>query len=244
MESSTTVPNQIPNQSPTISPARGGNEVVSAGEMLSVKIVIPQMPVDNWKCTNASIYVYSPPVTVSEFNGKKYLWCKHYEKSFKPEGDEIIIALPKLSIVHFHYGTGTHRHTGHRYNVKFIARNNDEVEVEVNDEVGKNNIILKVQNLILLKTLLPTNYDEDLAEMQTKGFAASRSKEDVNVAAYRIMKIAQKISIPLTSGIDEAIEKLQGEIKQKKKELEELEKQLEELIKQKSLSGRIVSVVK
>jgi hypothetical protein len=242
MESST-VPNQIPNQSPA-TPARGGNEVVSAGEMLSVKITIPQMPVVNWKCTNASIYVYSPPVTVSEFNGKKYLWCKHYEKSFKPEGDEIIIALPKLTIIHFYYGTGTHRHAEHRYNIKFVVQKNDEVEVEVKDEVKKNDITLKVQNLVLLETLLPTGYNEDLAEMQVKGYAASKSKEEVNVYAYRIMKLAQKISIPLVSGIDEQIEKLQKLIEEKRKELNELEKQLQELIKQKSLSGRIVSVVK
>jgi hypothetical protein len=242
MESST-VPNQIPNQSPA-TPARGGNEVVSAGEMLSVKITIPQMPVVNWKCTNASIYVYSPPVTVSEFNGKKYLWCKHYEKSFKPEGDEIIIALPKLTIIHFYYGTGTHRHAEHRYNIKFVVQKNDEVEVEVKDEVKKNDITLKVQNLVLLETLLPTGYNEDLAEMQVKGYVASKSKEEVNVYAYRIMKLAQKISIPLVSGIDEQIEKLQKLIEEKRKELNELEKQLQELIKQKSLSGRIVSVVK
>jgi hypothetical protein len=241
---STTVPNQIPNQA-AMTPARGGNEVVSAGEMLSVKITIPKMPVVNWKCTNASIYVYSPPVTVSEFNGKKYLWCKHYEKSFKPEGDEIIIALPKLTIVHFYYGTGTHRHTGHRYNARFVVQQNSEVEFEIKDEVGKTDIILKVQNLVLLETLLSTGYNEDLAEMQIKGYAASKSKEEVNVYAYRIMKLAQKSIIPATaSSIDKAIEELQKIIEQKKQELAELEKQLEELIKQKSLSGRIVSVVK
>jgi hypothetical protein len=238
------IPNsQIPNQSPA-TPARGGNEVVSAGEMLSIRIAIPQMPVVNWKCTSAEVYFYCPPVTVSEFNGKKYLWCKHFSRNFKPDGDEIVIALPRLSIVHLHYGTGTHRHTEHRYNAKFVVQKNDEVEVEVKDEIKKNDITLKIQNLVLLHSFIQSTYDEDLAEMQVKGFAASKSKEEVNVYAYRIMKLAQKSIIPAVAGIDEAIEKLQKLIEEKRKELNELEKQLQQLIKQKSLSGRIVSVVK
>jgi hypothetical protein len=230
-------------------PASKGNEVVSAGEVLSVRIGIPAMPVNNWKCTDATIYFYCPPVTVSEFNGKKYLWCKHFSRSFNPEGEEVVLALPRYSIVVFYYKTGSHSHAYHKYRKTLVVIQHEQMEVEVKDEVGvgeTKNKQLKVVNLVPLASLISSSYDEDLAEMQTKGYAASKNKEDVNVAAYRIMKIVQKTTTILAtaSGIDEAIEKLKKAIEEKKKELAELEKQLEELIRQKSLSGRVVSVVK
>jgi hypothetical protein len=245
MESSTTVPNQIPNQSPQ-TPALRGNEVVSAGGLLKVLLKVPDMNayIVNYKCTRHELTFFSPPVTVSEFNGKKYLWCKHFSKDIKREGnDEILMALPRHTIVTYHFGSGTHRHTCYRYDKVFVVDVHEESEIKIKNEVGNGEITLTVQNL---KPLIEEEleFNKVKVEMELSGFTASKSYEDVNVNAFRILKLAKKYTLTVTSDVDKQIEELQKTIEQKKKELEELERQLQELIKQKSISGRIASVVK
>jgi hypothetical protein len=157
--------------------------LLEAQHPLKVYLKIPPMPVHNPKCTHHELNIYAPPVTLSFFKEKRYLWCKHTTNYLKVDGQEIYLALPPSSIVFYHFSSGSWRHTYKSYSKLFYVAHSDLGETVLDED---SSLSLSHENLVRLPESL-RNFDKVKAEMEVEGYAASQRLVNVNVNAYRIL---------------------------------------------------------
>jgi hypothetical protein len=188
----------------------GGLEVdkqvlLEAGKPLKICIRTPQMPTYNIKCTRHELNIYAPPVTLSYFRQKKYLWCRHSLKTLSVNGDEVYLALPPFSIVFYHFSSGSWRHTYVSFSKLFYVSQAERSETVLDSERG---FKLSHENLTPLPDHLK-NFEKVEVEMQVEGYSSSQRFQNVNVNAYRIIRLvrdggqpqpAQTQSTPSISG--------------------------------------------
>jgi len=229
----------------SVTPAYGGNESSSAGEIFTVErnTVIScnielssGLPIDNIKCTQTEKVAFiGLHLVKGRHNGKLYLAAKkQYLKGWA-------WALPKGSIVFIYHQTGSWKNVYHKYKQYFMVVEGEYKGILVDEKDEKGNIEYKTVNLKPIEMLDEKKLAEIEAEIMNNGWFPSQF-DPVRILYYYWKK--QITIIPATSDIDKKIEELQKLIEQKRKELEELERQLNELIKQKEIPGRIASVVK
>jgi hypothetical protein len=228
-----------------VTPAYGGNESLSAGEIFSVErnTVIScnielssGLPICNEKCTETNKVAFvGLHLVKGKHNGKFYLAAKkQYLKGWA-------WALPKGAIVFIYHQTGTWKNVYHKYKQYFMVVEGEYEGILIDEKDEKGNIEYKTVNLKPIEMLDEKKLAEVEAEIRNNGWLPSQF-DPVRILYYYWKK--QITIIPATSDIDKKIEELQKLIEQKRKELEELERQLNELIKQKEVPGRIASVVK
>jgi hypothetical protein len=228
-------------------PAHAGNEASRAGVfsvegnvVLTCSLELKEsLPVDNYRCTETEKIAYTGLYLASGRNGKMYLAAR--KKSLSGWS----WALPKGAIVYVHHGTGSRKHTYHRYIQYFIvAEGKFEGVLEDEkgeDSYGKINIKFTTVNLKPIQYLDEKVLAEVEAEIMNHGWLPS-FYDPVRILYYYWMRwtLATKAS----GDLDKQIEELKRLVEEKEKELAELKAKLEDLIKQKSISGRVVSMVR
>jgi len=157
--------------------------LLEAQHPLKVYLKMPPMPVHNPKCTHHELNIYAPPVTLSFFKEKRYLWCKHSLKTLNVNGDEVYLALPPFSIVFYHFSSGSWRHTYKSYSKLFYVADSQGSETVLDED---SSLSLSHENLVRLPESL-RNFDKVKAEMEVEGYASSQRLVNVNVNAYRIL---------------------------------------------------------
>jgi hypothetical protein len=171
----------------------GKQVLLQAGNPLKVYLKIPPMPVHNPKCTRHELNIYAPPVTQTVFREKKYLWCKHSVKTLSVNGDEVYLALPPLTIVFYHFSTGSWRHTHKSYSKLFYIASIGEAVTLLDQDLS-----LSHENLVQLPEFLK-DFDKVKTEMEVEGYAASQRLFNVNVNAYRILLLYRQCTSECTS---------------------------------------------
>jgi hypothetical protein len=164
--------------------------LVEAGKPLKVYINVPKMPVHNPKCTKHSIDVYSPPITLSFFKERKYLWCKHTTSYLKIDGQEVYLALPPFSIVFYHFSSGSWKHTYVSFSKLFYVSETPKSETLLDSDLS-----LSHENLLPLPDYLK-NFEKIEVEMQVEGYSSSQRFPNVNVNAYRILRLVRGLAQP------------------------------------------------
>lgn len=160
--------------------------LLQAGNPLKVYVKTPQMPVYNRKCTRHELNAYAPPVTLSTFKDRRYLWCRHTVKYLRVEGgEEVYLALPPLSIVWYHYSTGSRRHTYKSFSKLFYVS-----QAQRSETVLEEGLSLIYENLVPLPEELK-NFEKVEAEMQVEGYSSTQMYSGINVNAYRILRLAR-----------------------------------------------------
>jgi hypothetical protein len=161
--------------------------LLQAGNPLKVYLKIPPMPVHNLKCTKHTLNIYAPPVTLSFFKEKRYLWCRHAINYLKVDGQEVYLALPPFSIVWYYYSSGSWKHTYVSFSKLFYVSQISMSETVLDSEKG-----LKLSH----ETLAPLpeglrNFEKVQAEMEVEGFSLTQRYPNINVNAYRILRLVR-----------------------------------------------------
>jgi len=228
----------------SVTPAYGGNESKSAGEIFSVERnsvvscgieLLSGLPICNDKCTETDRVAFVGLHLVrGKQNGKLYLAAKkQYLRGWA-------WALPKGAIVFIYHQTGTWKNVYHKYKQYFMVVEGEYKGILVDEKDEKGNIEYKTVNLKPIEMLDEKKLAEIEAEIMNNGWLPSQF-DPVRILYYYWKK--QITIIPATSDIDKQIEEMKKLISEKEKELADLKAKLEELIKQKEIPGRIASLV-
>jgi len=157
-----------------------------------IKIDDSNLPVENPRATVEEFEVY---VALGILDGKKgaYLVAKKWYGKAVPEG----------AIVYYKYGTGSRKHTYHKYRAFFIVKNVGKKKVLLKDMKGDVDVEIEVFNLEPLKPLDDEKLAEMEAEIMNRGWLPSNYQPVRTLYYYWIKKgsesekCAEKRSTPV-----------------------------------------------
>jgi hypothetical protein len=269
MESSTTVPNQTPNQATTISPARSGNEVVSAGEKKRIANTAEQLIfyTNTDECGYPiyltqlhEVYIKRRPSSnniiaafvlksVSDFNGElNHQLLEVARRAIEEISKKKVEKELKIELVYEVYRGDMETFLGEAkaYCIKLVSTESTYSGVKYE---GKKAWAIGFDWVRRISAKYP----------QLNGFVYVKGEEGSKGRAY----VNVHIKLPITTAefaklfnkalavasveeeqLDKQIETIEKLIQEKERELSELKVKLQELIKQKQIPGRIVSMVK